>query len=77
MALYEEPVQQPLDVSLMAQIMVMISRGISAEEATSKYMQVPYDQSEAFDAFWDAMTEELENNPVEEGEYLAIPNDWA
>lgn len=76
MALYEEPKQQPLDVSIMAQVMVMISRGISAEEATAKYIQVPYNQSDAFDAFWDAMVEELENNPVQDGDYLDIPSEW-
>jgi len=57
-------------------VMVMISRGISAEEATLKYIKVPYNQSDAFDAFWDAMTEELENYPVQDGDYLDIPSDW-
>jgi hypothetical protein len=76
MALYDEPEQQPLDASIMSQVLVMISRGISAEEATSRYIKVPYNQSDAFDEYWDKVTEELQNNPVQDGDYLDIPSDW-
>jgi hypothetical protein len=76
MELYEEPKQQPLDASIMSQVLVMISRGISAEEATERYIQVPYDQSVAFDAYWDKVSADLEKNPVQDGEYLDIPSDW-
>jgi len=77
MALYEEPEQQPLDASIKSKVLVMISRGISAEEATSKYIRVPYTQSDAFDEFWDATVAELEKNPIQDGDYLDIPHDWA
>jgi hypothetical protein len=77
MALYEEPEQQPLDASIKSQVLVMISRGISAEEATSKYIRVPYNQSDAFDEFWDTTVAELEKNPIQDGDYLDIPHDWA
>lgn len=76
MALYEQPEQQPLDASIMAQVLVLISRGISAEEATSKYLKVPYNQSDAFDAYWDSVVADLEKNPVQDGEYLGIPSEW-
>ena len=76
MALYEEPEQQPLDAEIMSKVLIMISRGISAEEATAKYIQVPYNQSDAFDEYWDAVTAELRDNPIQDGEYLDIPSEW-
>jgi hypothetical protein len=76
MKLYEEPEQQPLDASIMSQVLVMLSRGISITEATSKYIRLPYDQSDAFQEYWDTVEAELAANPVQDGEYLDIPSDW-
>jgi hypothetical protein len=72
----KDVVQMPLDAEIASKVLVMISRGISAEEATARYISVPFNQSEAFDDYWDAVTAELESNPIQDGDYLDIPSEW-
>lgn len=73
---YDSVEQQPLSAEIASRVLIMISNGISAEDATSKYIQVPFNQSEAFDDFWEMATQELKETPIKEGQYIDIPSEW-